>query len=262
MKGSPRDPPLIHKTCHTKSFHTPASACCSGKVHLFISLKNVCGEKLSARENKFSGEGLPFVRYQFLWKHWQWGWCLARMCLRPGRNLLLQKSQSRGILPPGYLPMWLGWKTVMMKSPRLKGNGRRVPFLVYALEASSSSQARRQETNCNNWKKWCPHPNPVSSASGRKILFIRCHRHRTEDIESFQKPQKLHTTNILVDSKIPIKKKSKIKICLSTKYSIIQYNINSLNCSILYPSYIWKRLVDSFTSRNSYVWCFLRNHSH
>lgn len=55
-------PSLIHKTCLTKSFHAPASAHCSRKVHLFISLKNVYGEKLSARENKFSGEILPFVR--------------------------------------------------------------------------------------------------------------------------------------------------------------------------------------------------------
>lgn len=43
-----------------------ASAHRSRKVHLFISLRNVYGEKLSARENKFSGEILPFVRYLFL----------------------------------------------------------------------------------------------------------------------------------------------------------------------------------------------------
>lgn len=55
-------PSLIHKTCLAKSFHAPASARCSRKVHLFISLKNVYGEELSARENKFSSKVVPFVR--------------------------------------------------------------------------------------------------------------------------------------------------------------------------------------------------------
>lgn len=66
MKRSPQDPPLIHKTCHAESFHAPASTRCSRKVHLFIFLKNVYGEELSARENKSSGEIVPFVGYLFL----------------------------------------------------------------------------------------------------------------------------------------------------------------------------------------------------
>lgn len=39
VRGGPWDPPLIHKTCHAKSFHAPASARWSRKVHLFISQK-------------------------------------------------------------------------------------------------------------------------------------------------------------------------------------------------------------------------------
>lgn len=68
MEGGVRDPPLIHKTCHAKSFHAPASEHCSRKVHLFISLRNVYGEELSPGENKLLGEMSPFVGYLFLWE--------------------------------------------------------------------------------------------------------------------------------------------------------------------------------------------------
>lgn len=69
MEGGVRNPPLIHKTCHAKSFHAPASEHCSRKVHLFISLKDVYGEESSPGENKLLGETLlPFVGYLFLWE--------------------------------------------------------------------------------------------------------------------------------------------------------------------------------------------------
>lgn len=113
VRGGPWDPPLIHKTCHAKSFHAPASARWSRKVHLFISLRKCLWREIISR------------RKQILW--WDIALCeisisveastmgmvfgLNVVCLRElGGNLTLQKSQSKEILPPGCLPIRLGWK--------------------------------------------------------------------------------------------------------------------------------------------------------
>lgn len=127
IKGSPQAPPLIHKTGRTKSFHAPASACCSRKVHLFISLKNVYGEKLSARENKISGEILPFVRYLLLWELRQWGWCLAWMCYawEGWEEPELTKCPEQGDSATS-VPACMTWLPDMaiMKLQRFKGSRR------------------------------------------------------------------------------------------------------------------------------------------
>lgn len=135
------------------------------------------------------------VRYCPLWdNYWQWGWHPAGMWYtrEDWEEPVFTKIPEQGEAATSVLvSMTLLQDMATTKFLRLKGSRREHSFLVDTLEACSGSQARRHETKCNNWKKWPPPKNSASTASGRRFLFTRCHRHRTEYTQAFQEPKKM-----------------------------------------------------------------------
>ena len=160
------------------------------------------------------------ARYCHLWDNYFCGsidngdgvWLECGLSGRAGRchSPKIPEQGDFATLEPAYLTRLK--ETVTVKFLRLKGSGRRRPFLLKALKACSGSQARRHKTKRNHWKK--PPPPPTLSqllqaggfySSGATDTGLRT----CKPFKALEKS--LHITNILINSKIQ-NENSKIEI--------------------------------------------------
>lgn len=147
----------------------------------------------------------------------------------------LQKSPSRetlATLEPAYLTRLK--ETVVTVKFGLKGSGKRRPFLAGHSTPKPAQAPRPEDTRqTQSLKEATPRPQPpVSAAAGRRVLFIRCRRHRIETCKAFKALENPCTSQTFPSTprykmKIP---KLKFKY-MSMKYS---YHANSLNCLTWY----------------------------
>lgn len=234
----------------TQSHFTPQHLPADPERYTYSSLsENVYGEKLSTGENKFSGEIVPFVSYLFLGKCQQWGWCSAWIwCAWENwkEPWLYKNPRARRFCHLGAcLYDWAG-KQIYREGSETKGKWEGGSFSCWCTQSLLQLQGQKLRQNVITERK-DPTSNPISAAPGR-ILFLRGHRHRTED--AFQEsPKNAHHQHACW--------------CQDTKWKFqnekltvykTQYYINFLNYSTWYPwnfYYVWKQLVDPFTSRNS-----------
>lgn len=67
----------------------------------------------------------------------------------------------------------------------LKGKWEEASFSRQGTQSLLRLPGQKTRDKTQSLKEATPAPNPVSAAAGRRVLFIRCHRHRIEDMQAF-----------------------------------------------------------------------------
>ena len=171
----------------SQSHFTPQHLPAVPERYTYSSLSKMFMERNYQQEKTNS-----LARYCPLWdnyfcgKHWQRGWCLA-----------------------WTWSVWEGWEVPLYKNPRagrlchlgaclsdsaerygdseiseIKGKWEEVSFSQRGTQSLLGSQAKRHKTKRNHWRK-PPPPPTLSQLLPRRVLVIRCHRHRIEDMQAF-----------------------------------------------------------------------------